>query len=213
MKHWRHEAVERPARSPGPTPSFRTTRFVPRARRPSIEDGAFVAEVPGRYTVLAMSRARSSRALPFSMHVSGKPCRRSSSRGVDRSPTRTRRTSGSSRASTDATTPSPGTWAANGWAFFWDVTDPTNINEGRLDPGRRAHGQRREGLARRTIRRALQRGSLESPRNGVVILDMADPANPVIASTFDSNGVTGGVHNMFATERLPLRPRRRATNT
>jgi hypothetical protein len=33
----------------------------------------------------------------------------------------------------------------------------------------------------------------------VVILDLADPRHPVIASTFDSDGVTGGVHNMFAT--------------
>ena len=34
----------------------------------------------------------------------------------------------------------------------------------------------------------------------MVILDMTDPANPRVASTFESHGVTGGVHNMFATE-------------
>jgi hypothetical protein len=29
---------------------------------------------------------------------------------------------------------------------------------------------------------------------------MADPTRPTIASTFDTHGVTGGVHNMFATD-------------
>jgi hypothetical protein len=36
-------------------------------------------------------------------------------------------------------------------------------------------------------------------RNGVVILDLANPAHPVIASVYDE-GLTGGVHNMFATK-------------
>jgi hypothetical protein len=33
----------------------------------------------------------------------------------------------------------------------------------------------------------------------VVVIDLADPTNPVIASTYD-NGLTGGVHNMFAQD-------------
>jgi hypothetical protein len=46
----------------------------------------------------------------------------------------------------------------------------------------------------------LSREGASNRRNGAVILDLADPAHPIIASTFDTNGVTGGVHNMFATE-------------
>ena len=47
---------------------------------------------------------------------------------------------------------------------------------------------------------ALSREGASNRSNGVVILDMANPAHPIIASTFETNGVTGGVHNMFATE-------------
>ena len=47
---------------------------------------------------------------------------------------------------------------------------------------------------------ALSREGASNRSNGVVILDMANPAHPIIASTFEANGVTGGVHNMFATE-------------
>jgi hypothetical protein len=92
-----------------------------------------------------------------------------------------------------------GTWGANGWAYFWDVTDPTNIaktdsilvdartiNDVKVSPDARYAALSREGASNR--------------RNGAVILDLADPAHPIIASTFDTNGVTGGVHNMFATE-------------
>ncbi|MDE3004176.1 MAG: Ig-like domain-containing protein [Gemmatimonadota bacterium] len=161
-----------------------------------VEDGAFVAEVPGRYTVLAMSGplvARSTvlvhgREAVQDIELQGRGAVTDSHtsdlwvfEGVD----------GRDYAVT-------GTWAANGWAFFWDVTDPTNIskvdsiqvdartvNDVKVSPDGRYAALSREGASNR--------------RNGVVILDMADPANPVIASTFDSNGVTGGVHNMFAT--------------
>jgi hypothetical protein len=92
-----------------------------------------------------------------------------------------------------------GTWGASGWAYFWDVTDPTNVfktdsihvdartvNDVKVSPDARYAALSREGASNRN--------------NGAVILDLADPAHPVIASTFDTNGVTGGVHNMFATE-------------
>lgn len=162
-----------------------------------VDDGAFVAEVPGRYTILAMSGplvARSTvlvhgREAVQEIELQGRgPVTNSHTsdlwvfEGVD----------GRDYAVT-------GTWAANGWAFFWDVTDPANIakvdsiqvdartvNDVKVSPNGRYAALSREGASNR--------------RNGVVILDMADPANPVIASTFDSNGVTGGVHNMFATD-------------
>lgn len=92
-----------------------------------------------------------------------------------------------------------GTWGGDGWAYFWDVTDPTNIvktdsinvdartvNDVKVSPDGRYAALSREGASNR--------------RNSAVILDLSDPAHPVVASTFETNGVTGGVHNMFATE-------------
>jgi hypothetical protein len=90
-----------------------------------------------------------------------------------------------------------GTWGADGWAYFWDVTDPANltktdsihvdartVNDVKVSPDGRYAALSREGASNR--------------RNGVVILDLADPAHPVVASEY-SDGLTGGVHNMFAT--------------
>jgi hypothetical protein len=45
---------------------------------------------------------------------------------------------------------------------------------------------------------ALSREGASNRVNGVVILDLANPAHPKIASVFDKE-LTGGVHNMFAT--------------
>jgi len=44
----------------------------------------------------------------------------------------------------------------------------------------------------------LSREGASNRVNGVVILDLATPAHPKVASTFDIE-LTGGVHNMFAT--------------
>jgi len=86
----------------------------------------------------------------------------------------------------------------DGVSMVWDVTDPGNIfktdsvfvdarttNDIKVSPDGRYGAISREGASNR--------------RNGVVILDLTDPGHPVVASTFEGNGVTGGVHNMFAT--------------
>ena len=83
-------------------------------------------------------------------------------------------------------------------AFVWDITDPANIvktdsvvvdarsvNDVKISPDGRYGVISREGASSR--------------RNGVVILDLKDPAHPVVASTYDE-GLTGGVHNVFATD-------------
>ena len=90
-----------------------------------------------------------------------------------------------------------GTWGGDGWAYFWDVTNPANpvktdsiqldartVNDVKVSPSARYAALSREGASNR--------------RNGVVIMDLSDPAHPTIASTYDD--VTGGVHNMFATD-------------
>ena len=83
--------------------------------------------------------------------------------------------------------------------MVWDVTDPANIfktdsvfvdarttNDIKVSPDGRYGAISREGASSR--------------RDGVVILDLSEPAHPRVASTFEGNGVTGGVHNMYATD-------------
>ena len=89
-----------------------------------------------------------------------------------------------------------GTWGGDGWAYFWDVTDPASpvrydslkldartVNDVKVSPDGTWAALSREGASNR--------------RNGVVVLDLSDPRNPTIASVYDE-GLTGGVHNMFA---------------
>ena len=90
-----------------------------------------------------------------------------------------------------------GTWGGDGYALVFDITDLSNIvktdsirvdartiNDVTVSPDGRYAALSREGASNRV--------------NGVVILDLAVPAHPKIASTFDQE-LTGGVHNMFAT--------------
>ena len=90
-----------------------------------------------------------------------------------------------------------GTWGGDGWALVFDITDMANIvktdsikvdartiNDVTVSPDGRYGALSREGASNRI--------------NGVVILDLATPAHPKVASTFDQE-LTGGVHNMFAT--------------
>lgn len=90
-----------------------------------------------------------------------------------------------------------GTWGGDGYAFIYDITDLNNlvktdsvridartINDVTVSPDGRYGALSREGASNRV--------------NGVVILDLANPAHPKVASTFNQE-LTGGVHNMFAT--------------
>ena len=91
-----------------------------------------------------------------------------------------------------------GTWGADGWAYMWDVTDPTNlvktdsvqvdartVNDVKVSPDARYATMTREGASDRV--------------NGLILLDLADPAHPRIAADY-SEGLTGGVHNAFPME-------------
>ena len=90
-----------------------------------------------------------------------------------------------------------GTWGGDGYGFIYDITDLNNvvktdsvkidartINDVTVSPDGRYGVLAREGASNRV--------------NGVVILDLANPAHPKVASTFNQE-LTGGVHNMFAT--------------
>ncbi|MDT8368363.1 MAG: Ig-like domain-containing protein [Longimicrobiales bacterium] len=81
------------------------------------------------------------------------------------------------------------------WMKVWDVTDPANailtdsiqldarrINDVKIHPDRRLGIVTREGASNR--------------RNGIVLLDLADPSHPEIISEYTET-VSGGVHNVW----------------
>ena len=85
-----------------------------------------------------------------------------------------------------------------GYAFFYDVTDPAvpvkydsiqvdarTVNDVKASPDGRYAVLSREGATNR--------------RNGLVIVDMAIPSKPKVATIYE-DGITGGVHNMFADD-------------
>ncbi|MCW9708631.1 Ig-like domain-containing protein [Fodinibius salsisoli] len=88
-----------------------------------------------------------------------------------------------------------GTWGGNGETYFWDVTDPANmsiidtvtvdartVNDVKISEDGRIGVITREGASDR--------------KNGIVILDVSDPRNVSIISEY-TRGLTGGVHNSF----------------
>ncbi len=91
-----------------------------------------------------------------------------------------------------------GTWGGNGEAYFWDVTDPANIaivdtvtvdartvNDVKVSEDGRTCIISREGASDR--------------KNGLVILDCTDPNNVSIITEYTER-LTGGVHNLFIYE-------------
>jgi hypothetical protein len=160
-----------------------------------IDRGLFTAEVPGRYTLLATAGPRSARKV---LDVRPRDVRK--------------RISVTGRGSINHVHTSDlwpwtgkdgrdyalvGTWGGDGWAYVFDITnlgaivktdsvkvDARVINDVTVSPDGRYGALSREGASNRV--------------NGVVILDLANPAHPKVAATFDQE-LTGGVHNMFAT--------------
>lgn len=88
-----------------------------------------------------------------------------------------------------------GTWGADGTAYFWDVTNPGSIekidsiqvdartvNDVKISEDGKICVISREGASNR--------------KNGLVIIDVSNPREAEIISTFTEN-LTGGVHNVF----------------
>ena len=156
-------------------------------------DGVFVAEAPGIYRVTAVIGLHRSRHVTVRVTERRVPAQLVT---VGRGPI-TEHHSGD-------------TWVFEGvdgrdyayvgtymhdWMKAWDVTDPANpvltdsvrvdarrINDVKIHPSRRIGVITREGASNR--------------RNGIVILDLREPAHPKILSEFTET-VTGGVHNVW----------------
>ena len=161
-----------------------------------VDRGRVVADVPGIFSVVAQA---------------GPLTARSSFRATEREVVQQLEVVGQGRESRVRTTDFwvfeghdgrdyalSGAKRADGHAFVWDVTDPANIfktdslqvdarsvNDLKVSPDGRYATLTREGASDR--------------RNGLVLLDLSDPAHPVIASEV-VEGLTGGVHNAFPTD-------------
>jgi hypothetical protein len=158
--------------------------------------GAFVADVPGIHTVIA---------------TAGRATARHSFRAVPRDVVQELEVVGHQLETWYRTTDLwafqgvdgrdyvvTGSKVSGGFAFFYDVTNPAapvkydslqvdarTVNDVKASPDGRYVVLSREGATNR--------------RNGLVIVDMADPREPAVASIYE-DGITGGVHNMFADD-------------
>jgi len=93
-----------------------------------------------------------------------------------------------------------GTWGADGTAYFWDVTNPSNIkkidsvqvdartvNDVKVSPDGKICIISREGASNR--------------KNGIIIIDVTNPYDVQIIKEYTKN-LTGGVHNLFIDENM-----------
>ena len=156
-------------------------------------DGRFVAEQPGVYTVVAMSGDRLARRTV---------------RVVPRNVEREVEFLGHARVSDRVTGDLwvwegvdgrdyavHGTWNAEGHAYFYDVTDPRNmelIDTVQVD----ARTVNDVKVSEDGTLCVISREGASNRRNGIVMIDCTDPHNAEILSSF-YQGLTGGVHNVF----------------
>ena len=158
------------------------------------DDGRFVADLPGEYTVLAISGAHTARQV-----VSIRP--RNAQREIE--------LVGQGRVSDRYTSDLwvwegtdgrdyalTGTWGADGHALMWDVTDPGSmvvVDTVRID-ARTVNDVKVSAHGRVA---ALSREGASNRRNGIVILDVSKPQEGIrILARYDDQ-ITGGVHNLF----------------
>ncbi len=88
-----------------------------------------------------------------------------------------------------------GTWGANGDAYFWDVTDPSNITPiDTITVDARTVNDVKVSEDGKTC--VITREGASNRKNGIVILDVSDPFNVEILSEYNDD-LTGGVHNVF----------------
>ncbi|MDA1306307.1 MAG: Ig-like domain-containing protein [Acidobacteria bacterium] len=159
------------------------------------EDGRFVADLPGEYTIVASAGnvtatetiAVAPRNIQKMVEVVGRgrvADRKTSDLWVWTAP------NGRDYAVT-------GTWGADGHALFWDITDPTHIVQAatvRVD----ARTVNDVKVSEDGSICVISREGASNRRNGLVILDCSDIENkgvPVL-SRYDEE-MTGGVHNVF----------------
>ena len=158
------------------------------------QDGRFVAELPGAYTVVARTGSAAASAVI---------------RVVERGVRRPIELVGHGRVQDRATTDlwvweAPngrdyaltGTHSAAGHAYVWDVTDPASlevVDMVRVD----ARSVNDVKVSEDGATAVISREGASNRRNGLVILDVSDPAVGVRRIAEYDDRLTGGVHNTF----------------
>ena len=160
------------------------------------KNGNFVAETPGIYTISASTggytASKSIRVIPRNVSSKLELVGHGLVSSVNTSDLWVWPGIGKHSGKDFAVT---GTWGANGDAYFWDVSDPTNItpidtitvdartvNDVKVSEDGQVCIITREGASNR--------------KNGIVILDVKNPYDVKILSEYN-NDLTGGVHNIF----------------
>ena len=88
-----------------------------------------------------------------------------------------------------------GTWGANGDAHFWDVTNPGDMKRiATVNVDARTVNDVKVSQDGRIC--ILSREGASNRKNGIVILDVVDPSKPKILAEYTTE-LTGGVHNLF----------------
>lgn len=163
------------------------------------QDGKFVAETVGIFTVIAQSGGYSARktvkVVPRNVKKKITVVGHGTVKDVNTSDLWVWPGIGKHEGKDFAAT---GTWGANGEAYFWDVTDPAKmhiidtvtvdartVNDVKVSEDGRVGVITREGASNR--------------KNGFVILDITDPYDVKITYEFNDD-MTGGVHNVFIYE-------------
>jgi len=163
------------------------------------EDGRFVAETAGIYTVTAFSGGYSDqktvRVVPRDIKQNVKLVGHGLISDVLTGDLWVWAGVGKHEGKDFAVT---GTWSANGEAYFWDVTNPDSmliIDTVTVD----ARTVNDVKISEDGLVGVITREGASNRKNGFVILDVSDPYNVEILSTFNDD-MTGGVHNTFIYE-------------
>ncbi len=158
------------------------------------QDGRFVAETPGLYTIVA---------------TCGDVTARTTVRCSQRFPQKKKLVKVGHGLVADAHTSDlwvwegidgrdycvTGTWGANGDALFWDVTDPSRIEQiAKITVDARTVNDVK--VSEDGTLCVISREGASNRKNGIVAIDVRDPRNPKIVSEFNDE-LTGGVHNLF----------------
>ena len=158
------------------------------------QDGRFVADLPGVYTVVARTG-----------QVSASTVIRIAERGVRRPIELVGHGRVKDRATSDLwvwEAPNgrdyamTGTHSAAGHAYIWDVTDPENldiVDVVRVD----ARTVNDVKISEDGATAVISREGASNRRNGLVILDVSDPSTGVTKLAEYDDQLTGGVHNTF----------------
>lgn len=161
------------------------------------DDGRFVAERSGIYTVVATSGAHSATK---SIEIDQRDVSREL-QVVGRGKVLDRHTSdlwiweGSDGRDYAIT----GTWGADGDAYIWDVTDPRNItkiHEIEVD----ARTVNDVKVSEDGDIAVISREGASNRKNGIVILSVGNPRKGVPVLSEFTDQLTGGVHNVFISE-------------